>query len=177
METGTGEDSRADLWRLLITNPTDNTLVHSDYGPGKLPAKDVWEAIVENMLHPRDDGPPHRPEQIEVQQERLAKAWRGKLKQVEIKCELVEELAHLDQVAHETTPPAEFMQRLLSRDLTADESDLSKIPQETGEVWQAGVRRLATWIQTESGPQRPWTALVVQAEQPGLGDRSKNRGI
>ncbi len=43
---------------------------------------------------------------------------------------------------------------------TLSDDELNELPQLPEEVWQADVRRLATWFGDEANPVRPWLAIV-----------------
>jgi tetratricopeptide (TPR) repeat protein len=149
-----------ELWRVLVTDHSGDRLLLAEVGEGEPRPGDVWEMLLQTMLRP-EDGDPHRPALIEVRREDLLNSWRAKLNQVGVDAVRREALDHLERVARQTAPPPGTLQRLLSREFDAPESDLAEVPQQIGEVWQADARQLGTWIDIGGQPQRPWTVLVI----------------
>jgi len=157
------EGQPLDLWRLLIIDSTNHRPVLLEVGQGEPGVGDVWQVLLESMLHP-EAGEPRRPAQLEVQREELLTSWRQKLGQIGIDIACCEELTFLEEVSRETAPPPGTLQRLLSHDFEGDESALGELPQRSGETWQVGVQQLGTWIEVAGQPQRPWSVLVADRD-------------
>jgi len=55
-----------------------------------------------------------------------------------------------------------MMERIhVASDSVEGNPDMSSLPQNVGEVWQADVRQLASWIELDGQPRRPWIILVA----------------
>lgn len=146
-------------WILLVTNRTEDTVLEFEVGESRPSASDVWEYLIDAMIDPRD-GEPHRPTRIEVRLKTFQKAWSTKLQQVDIACELSDELEHVEEIlARIPSHPGEH-----SEPMTVEPGELANLPQEPGETWQADVRRLPTWLDQEGEATRPWTAMVVDRD-------------
>ncbi len=146
-------------WILLVTNPTDDTVLEFEVGDSRPSASDVWEYLIDAMVNPREDEP-HRPARIEVRLKAFQKAWSARLRQVEIACQLCDELEHVEQIL-ERMPEHPGRE---SAAVSVELADLVAVSQEPGETWQADVRRLPTWLDEDGVPTRPWTILVIDRD-------------
>lgn len=146
-------------WILLVANQTDETVLEYEVGESRPSPSEVWEYLVDAMIDPRE-GEPHRPARIEVRLKTFQKAWRAKLEQVDIACEVRDSLDFVSRILEEMPayPGSDF------QSMVVEPADLVALPQEPGETWQADVRRLPTWIDQEGEPTRPWTVLVVDRD-------------
>jgi tetratricopeptide (TPR) repeat protein len=168
------EDSAVDpsgceiqLWRLLIVNATDDTLVHMNTSEKPFSAPAAWKEIIQAMLRPTSDDP-HRPERIEVRHPAWAKSWRGRLKQLDVELAECERLECCDRLGREMGPAHSVLRRLFGHDL-ATEVPLDDLPQVGEEHWQADMRRLGAWVEGPDGVlDRPWFSMVVNATEDKL---------
>ena len=154
-------------WVLLVVNHTAEEPLSIELGTSRPEPVDAWETMVQAMLRPQQ-GEPHRPAKVEVRRKTFCKQWRARLEQIGVECELCDALEQVDRAMAENVPSPEMIHSISSRpqNYSADEAtDLSAYPQEVGEVWQADVRRLPTWIENEGDPQRPWGAIVVNRSE------------
>jgi hypothetical protein len=61
-------------------------------------------------------------------------------------------------------PPADHREPDAAPDASDDPRQLRRLPQRSGEVWQAGIRHLLGWVEEEGEALRPWGAVVVNRE-------------
>jgi hypothetical protein len=120
---------------------------------------DVWDYLTDVMRRPRD-AEPHRPAEIEVRQKAFQTAWKAKLKQIGVDCVLSDQLDSFDSV-RDRLPPVNAEAGEEETGAAISPEDLLSLPVEPGEVWQADVRRVPTWITDEGEPYRPWMAAVI----------------
>lgn len=147
-------------WILLVTNQTADAVLEFEVGESRPSASDVWDYLINAMMDPRQDEP-HRPGRVEVRLKTFLKAWQTKLEQVGIECALCDALEHIDQIL-ERMP---LRPGTHAETVTSEPGELAALPQEPGEVWQADVRHLPTWLDQDGEPKRPWTAMVVNRDQ------------
>jgi tetratricopeptide (TPR) repeat protein len=147
-------------WILLVTNRTADTVLEFEVGESRPSPSDAWDYLINAMMDPRQDEP-HRPMCVEVRLKTFLKAWQTKLQRVEIECVLCDELEHIDQIL-ERMPLRPGMH---ADSVTGEPGELAALPQEPGEIWQADVRHLPTWLDQDGEPKRPWTAMVVNRDQ------------
>jgi len=135
---------------VVIVDQSDGYVIELESADSAEPA-DVWEVVVDAIRDPRR-GDSFRPAAIEVRDPAFAKAWQAKLKQVGIACRRVAELTSIDAIRDKlpTLPTAPLAP-----------AELSALPVERDEVWQAAVRPLPNWVTGEGQPYRPWLGLVV----------------
>jgi tetratricopeptide (TPR) repeat protein len=154
-------------WVLLVVNRTAEEPLAIELGTSRPEPADAWNGLIEAMLRPQQ-GEPHRPGKVEVCRKTFYKQWRAKLEQIGVECEFCDTLDQVERAMAENVPSPEMIHSVASREESAavdEEADLSAYPQETGEVWQADVRRLPTWVENEGDPQRPWGAIVVNRSE------------
>ena len=160
LPSAAGSAAESQSWSLVAINPADATIVALEgYEQERPSPQEVLYELLEAMRRPRDREP-LRPECIQVRLKTYYDAWRGKLQQVGIRCELcrhLEELVlvveRLEQLGGSLRPTPEELQERLS--------EARDLPQEPGEIWQADIRRLATWVTDDGPPQRPSVAIVT----------------
>ena len=151
-------------WALIITCPQQNDLLVLDTLDDERPAaKDVLIRLLETMANSGDDDP-QRPETIQVRRKQLAKSWSPKLDKIGIECEWVEELDHVDHVMKGLQQVARVCSQTL-QDLDESIDQIADLTIEPGEVWQADIRRLATWVTEDGVPRRPSAALVTSSPE------------
>ncbi len=150
-------------WAVVITNPEEDTILRFEVEEERPTTGRAWKQIIEAMLEP-EEGEPHRPEQIEVRLRSYQTTWRSKLDQIGVACVLREELPHVDAIVDGFASAAGTAGG--GADGAAPTAaDLLELAQTAGEVWQADIRRLPTWVGAEGDPQRPWTALVTNRSE------------
>ncbi len=155
-------DNAADKpWTLMIANASEGTMLAFVPFVGRPKDAEIWDELLEAMQHPPDDQP-HRPAEIRVARKTWHKAWSARLGQLDVGCRLSEALKHIEDLLAQVPPPAEMLQRLAADASSAgDGPDIEELPLHAGEIWQAGVRRLPTWVEVDGQPQRPWMVLVA----------------
>ena len=161
------DDESVRPWVLLVINRSAEEPLSVELGTLRPEPQNAWDTLVEAMLRPQQ-GEPHRPAKVEVRRKTLYKQWRARLEQIGVECEFCDELDQVDRAMAENVPSPELIRSLSSRQQghSGDEAaDLSAYPQEIGEVWQADVRRLPTWVENEGNPQRPWGVIVVNRSE------------
>jgi tetratricopeptide (TPR) repeat protein len=151
---------------MLVVNCNEGAILSFDLRESKPPAGAVWNALVETLLRPRL-GEPHRPGRIEVRRKTYWTAWRKKLAEIGIACELVEPLDTLDHLMESVTPPPGVLRRMAGVGEASPEADVdpAQLPQEFGETWQADVRKLPSWVEHEGQMERPWGVLVTNRDE------------
>ena len=123
---------------------------------------EIWEHLMAAMLKPRE-GDPHRPGKVQARQRALVAAWRSKLHQIAVVCELADPLAQIEPLLGTLTQIADAQQQ--SEAAPADPGDLAALPQLEGEVWQADLRLMPAWVTAEGQPQRPWVGMVANRSE------------
>jgi hypothetical protein len=124
------------------------------------------------MLEPRDRDP-RRPKEIHVARRAWLGAWKSRLKKLGITCRMSEDVTAVDIVFGHllktiaATPTAsgtwDAEEDSPGKDSWGDDAlQLLKLPQQTGEIWQAVVRRVPTWLDMDGELKRPWTLLIVE---------------
>jgi tetratricopeptide (TPR) repeat protein len=156
-EGKTGDNSR---WTVVIAGRASHELLGLEVLDSQPKAVEVWDYLVDTMTRP-PHGEPYRPAKIEVRRKAFQTAWSAKLKQLKVECVLTDTLDVIDLV-HDQLPSA-ITEAASKEDGTAVESpeDLLALPQEPGEIWQAGVRLMPAWITGEGQPYRASVTVVV----------------
>ncbi len=152
---------RPPLWILAVANATVGDLVAiRPCGEGKKPSpREILSHVLEVMRDPHDEEP-RRPATIQVRLKTYVKSWTKQLETLGIHCEQDESFEHIDHVF-------EMMEDMgQAKELSDDElagclDEMADLPQIAGQIWQAGMRKLAVWIMETGEPQRPWAALVI----------------
>ncbi len=147
-------------WALVVTCPQKNDLLVLDTLEAERPAsKDVLIRLLQTMAN-SGDGDPERPEVIQVQRKQLAKSWSPKLDALDIECQFVRELEHIDHVLDGLRELAQVCHQDL-QDLDECMEQIADLEIEPGEVWQADMRRMSTWVTEDGVPSRPAAAMVA----------------
>jgi tetratricopeptide (TPR) repeat protein len=148
-------------WTLIVTCPESNDLLALGAmdGDAQPSAHETLLRVLEAMRDPREHEP-HRPELLQVRRKTFAKHWQPKLEKLDIECQWVEELDHVEYVLERLTTVVRFSPRTAGS-LEDHVGEMADLPLEPGEVWQADVRRVATWVTEDDVPQRPCATLVV----------------
>jgi len=146
-------------WVLMIVNSTSMQPLKLQTWDERPRDCELWQHLVDEMRNP-NDAEPHRPEKIQLSRKSLYKAWASKLDQLNIRCELTDELPQLELVK------GNFRKMLAPDDapgmeLPADDADLAQLPQEFGEVWLAIARKIPAWIHIGNEICRPTVRLVL----------------
>ncbi len=157
LQTAPGEPP-VKTWTVLVVAAGESAVLADTMSERRPSAESVWNALMEAMLSPLDKEP-RRPGQIEMRPETFRSAWGPRLAQIGVKCLLSDELSDADDML-------EFASQQLQAQLGRAGSavsceDLLNLPQEANEIWQADIQRLATWVNTDIEPRRPWLAIVV----------------
>jgi tetratricopeptide (TPR) repeat protein len=160
-QIGTADDGEAlEAWSWLVIDPAAASIVlFTGYEEGRPTPQQMLRDLLEAMCHPQD-GEPRRPETLQVRLRSYQDAWQSKLARCGIRCELHRTLDELDGVFERLQELGSGLQATPG-EMRSRASELIDLPQEPEEVWQADIRRLATWITDEGPPQRPWVALVT----------------
>lgn len=158
--TGSGQEKP---WVLLAVNADTGQPLILDFLDERPKDREVWQELLRVMRQPDDDDP-HRPGEVHVGRKAFFSAWQSKLKQIGIACRLCDRLGAVENVLEESMPPAEMLQRIGNFG-TPDEvenwPDIDELPQQVGEIWQAGLRPISTWMEIDGRMQRPWVVLVA----------------
>lgn len=152
------DDETLKPWVFLVVNSADGSPLAVNIVPDRIPAAEVWEQLLDAMLAP-ELGEPRRPGKIQVRIKNRCKAWRTKLADIHVECELCEELELVDGMLETLTET--IGGGLLVEDGPVDNAELVELPLIVEEAWQVDVRRLPVWVH-EGAPHRPWSTLVVQ---------------
>jgi len=152
-------------WTLIVTCPQANELlVLEAFEEERQPtSREVLTSLLEVMQDPHDEQP-RRPEILQMRRKGFLKNWQTKLAPLGIHCELNEQLDHIQEVLERLESVAAFSD-CSTEDLERRIHEIGDLPQNLGEVWQADVRRLATWINEDGLPQRPSGALVASRSE------------
>ena len=141
-------------WVALVVNlatgePLGIEMFDYEPAPG-----DVWDHLVEIMRNP-PRAASHRPVQIEVRQAAFQRAWKAKLKQIEVECVLSDSLDSIEQLMNclPSLNPTRWRR--------TDPTELLSLPLERKDVWQADIRPMPAWVAGEGQPYRPWVAMVI----------------
>ncbi len=148
-------------WAMVIVNSSTGEPMLVQTWDDRPLDSELWSRLVDTMQNP-EHAEPHRPQGIQLLRKSLVKAWSSKLGQLNVRCELVDELPQIDALKEA------FQQKLASsshpgHEQPADDTDLEQLPQEFGEVWRAAVRKLPAWIQIDGQICRPTVRLVLDA--------------
>jgi tetratricopeptide (TPR) repeat protein len=156
-----GDSDEDTPWLVLIVERDGREMLSCEPFLSKPTPTELLNHIADVMRKPQD-GDPRRPFQIEVRQDALYKAWKTKLKQIDVACVLTDELATIDKVITQIASP-EALARLDDSPDPTNPEDILELPMEPGEVWQAALRPLPIWLPGEGQPSRPWVAMVVNS--------------
>jgi tetratricopeptide (TPR) repeat protein len=154
-------------WALVLWNRTDDTILSFEAGDLQPTLGEAWDMLVEALLRPRS-GDPHRPMEIQVRRKTYFKSWQEKLRQIGVRCELYDVLDGLDHVLESLLPASASVRRFLEGSETpasVDLDELTALPQNLGESWQADVRRLPGWLEQSGEQRRPWASLVTSRDE------------
>jgi len=155
-----GEDMELP-WTFIVTSAETDDIVA--LGTPEDDAKPSPNQVLLNLLavmRSPQDGEPRRPEHIQVRLKTYLNQWQSKLKQIDVQCERCENLDHVDLMIDRLASMG-GSPRLATEELESRISELDELPQNLGEVWQADIRKLSTWIEAEGELLRPSTALVT----------------
>jgi hypothetical protein len=154
-------------WALVLWNRTEDTILTFEAGDAQPTLAEAWEVLIEALLRPRT-GEPHRPAELQLRRKTFFKAWQEKLRQIDIRCRLDDELDGLDRVLETLLPASTSVRRFLEgpeTPVSVDLDELASLPQNMGESWQADVRRLPGWLEQEGELRRPWASLVTSRDE------------
>lgn len=148
-------------WGLGITSTLSNKVLLLEPLESRPTDNKVLEQLWRTMLQP-EVAEPGRPRAVRVKRKTWHRLWQSKLSQLDIDCELVDALPKLEALMADIGAQAEMMVRFgVSLDDEGQLEDLSSLPQNAGEVWQADIRQLKAWVSIEGQPQRPWMLIVA----------------
>ena len=153
----------AQPWMLIAISGTENHLLGFEFYDEEPAAQDAWDFLLEAMVRPKQ-GDPRRPGRIEILQDAPWTGWPKKLKQLDIEVLPCDQLEHIDHLLAQGPSLAKAMRQLTEAPLHCGDGgpdELPELPQAIGEIWQADVRPMPTWITGEGEPYRPWVALVI----------------
>lgn len=148
--------TEAPLWLVLVAGRDSQAIERFDVFEAEPKPAEVLDFLAYAMRQPLH-ADPCRPSKIEVRCKAFQTAWRTKLKQIDVVCELVETLDAVD-ILRDSLPSLRAFQDVKTQ---ATPDQLLSLPIESGEVWQVDVRQLPIWIGEEGASQRPWAILVV----------------
>jgi tetratricopeptide (TPR) repeat protein len=157
LQTSPGEPP-VKTWTVLVVAAGESAVLADRMSERRPSAETVWNALMEAMLSPMDKEP-RRPGQIEMRPETFRSAWGPRLAQLGVKCLLSDELSDADDMLEFASQQLQAQLGGAGADVSTEE--LRDLPQQAGETWQADIKRLATWVNTDVEPRRPWLAIVV----------------
>jgi hypothetical protein len=152
-------------WMLVALNAMEEKVVHFDFFDDRPKDAEAWSFLLSALVEPLD-GEPHRPAAISVARKTWFRSWQPKLENIDIDCCLMESLEQLDGWFQIAMPQLEKWQSTANEPGPSDSdwADLAMLPQQVGEVWQAGVQQLPAWLQAAGEPMRPWISLVAETD-------------
>ncbi len=157
------EDDVDNPWVLFVTSPTREQVVATDVMPEQPNNATALRQLAKVMLDPEDEDP-RRPGVVLVRLKSTANGWKGKLSDVGIQCRQASALDDIDAI-HESLATAINQRANLKDSPPLSDAELLELPQAGEELWQADIRRLATWFGGEGTPQRPWSAMVTSRSE------------
>ncbi len=157
LQTSPGEPP-VRTWTILVVAAGESAVLADTMSERRPSSESIWNTLVEAMLSPMDKEP-RRPGQIEMRPETFRSAWGPRLAQVGVKCLLSDELSDADDMLEFASQQLQAQLGRAGSNVSIEE--LSDLPQANDEVWQADIQRLATWVNTDVEPRRPWLAIVV----------------
>lgn len=150
-------------WVLFVTSPSREQVVATDMMPSQPNNATALERLAKVMLESEDEEP-RRPAVVHVRLKSMANGWKRKLAEVGIQCRHVSQMEDIEAL-HEAMATM-INQRVNLEDAPAlSDAELVELPQAGEELWQADIRRLATWFGGEGTPQRPWCAMVTNRSE------------
>ena len=145
-------------WTLLIVSQLTHELIGVEILDAPPKPGEAWNYLIDAMVQPRE-GEAHRPARIVVRRKTFQTAWRTKLRQIEIECSLTDTLDVVDVIRDHL--PSLTGESALPKLESLSPEELLALPQESGEVWQADMRPLPTWVTDEGQLYRPWLVIVA----------------
>lgn len=156
-----GESLGGKLWMMAIANAMSGEVLLLDMLAQRPKDAEVWQKLLQVMRQP-ETGEPGRPTQVQVTRKTFCRLWQPKLAQLNIECEVVDVLPQVDGMMALADSSTDMLQRIhIASESAEGYPDISSLPQSVGEVWQADVRQLTSWIDVGGQPQRPWIILVA----------------
>ncbi len=154
-------------WMILVCDAATREVLAAEPVQERPQTATVWKCLLAAMSEPEGDTP-HRPGKIAVRLKTFHSAWKSKLAAVGIQCHLSPALESIDWAMNAMrelgAPMVERFAAGASDTSVATPDDLASLPQSAGEIWQADFRQLASWVDVDGEPQRPWVVLVVNLE-------------
>lgn len=152
-------------WLLIVTCPESNGLLALEAmdAVGQPSAHETLLRILAQMRDPREHEP-HRPALLQLRRKGFVKQWQPKLEKLNIECQHVQEVEHVEYVLARLNTMNQSSEGT-EGSLQDHVGELTDLPLEPGEVWQADVRRLSTWVSEDGVPQRPCAAMVANCTE------------
>jgi tetratricopeptide (TPR) repeat protein len=161
----TADCGTSDQWMLIALKTEDGQVAHFDFSDERPTDAQALRFLIAALSQPYQ-GEPHRPSVIQVARQTWRRAWEAKLREIGIECQLRPSLAPLDRWLETAMPQLEKMAPpATSSPADGEWSALLALPQQAGEIWQAGVERLPVWLHAAGEAQRPLASLVVDGER------------
>jgi tetratricopeptide (TPR) repeat protein len=159
------------VWCFQVASARDERPIAIDVLDDRPLPDDLWGTLTDAMRRPTL-GDPRRPATLVVRPGVLPKTWRRKLEQIGIRQVVREELGTIERISRDVDARIAAAEA----DREADGADPAAataailaacvdLPRETGDVWEAVVRRSPAWVTGEGQPYLPWLAIV--ASGPG----------
>jgi tetratricopeptide (TPR) repeat protein len=150
-------------WATILLNTTEHDLLYLDLHASRPQDGQLWGCLLDAMLEPMS-GTSHIPRRILVTTKKRLRAWKARLESIGVECQYCDDPSEIDEFVRVTARQLSVTTDKSPAGPTAPVSDLSELPQEFGESWQADVRRLPTWIRSDDGSNvRPWVVMVTNA--------------
>jgi len=159
------DDELSDHWLLVVFNATSERVVHFDLFDVRPSDTEVWTFLTAAMQTPLE-GEPCRPGTIRLTRKTWLRSWGPKLREISIDCQLSECLEQIDHWFKTTLKQLEKARQLVteSEPTEDDWSSLESLTQHLGEVWQAVVQRMPTWMEEDGELVRPWISMVADVD-------------
>lgn len=157
-----GDNAAEQCWAVAITSAMERELLLFEPVGVRPHDSEVWNHVVQTMRQPHV-GEPRRPAEVHVARKTWFRAWHSKLQQIGVACRLDESLEAIDQTWKEAAQRLDVVERFGSESSFSkhDWSSVEALPQRVGEIWQADVQRLPTWMHIAGEPTQPWVSLVA----------------
>lgn len=151
------------MWAILVTCAAKETVLAFELSPVRPSDRQLWDCLVEAMTGPLD-GKPHRPIQVEFGAATRVRKYGAVLARIGVGCTHRKPLDDLQRMASQLERALPPCDRADGDPAAPDAEDLLALPQAEEETWEIDVFQMATWVDAEQGPVRPWVTLVASTD-------------
>ncbi len=155
-----GSQSKDKIWAFLIVDASTSKPLHLDVLDQRPSDAELFQELVTAMRKPKDDEP-SRPQEIRFSRKTLHKNWGSKLEQVKIGCSLCDRLEQIPAMIEDLLTNIREREPFDDEGLDIDLSELASLPQQSGDIWLAAVRKLPSWVQVGGEMRRPTVLMVA----------------